>query len=86
MGKLTQQPHPPGEAGSPNEDGVLIAHGTPEQREKNRAALEWLGEREAAYEALPPEEKAASAVVATSNVGHLSHFVTAKEWRQIGRP
>ena len=41
------------------EDEPIVVHGTPEQRERNRAALEWLARREAAAAALTPAQREA---------------------------
>jgi hypothetical protein len=62
MGKLLepQRPAEPDDAGSdPSDAEPLVVHGTPEQRERNRAALEWLVRRETAAAALSPAERQA---------------------------
>ena len=41
------------------DDEPIVVQGTPEQRERNRAALEWLARREAAAAALSPAERQA---------------------------
>ena len=57
MGKLLQ-PKVTTSSGASDAEPIVV-HGTPEQRERNRAALEWLARREAASAALSPAEREA---------------------------
>ena len=61
MGKLLEPKAPAGL--DPGDDSIevepIAIHGTPEQLERNRAALEWLARREAAAAALSPAERQA---------------------------
>jgi len=61
MGKLLEPQRPADADGrkDPSDAEPLVVHGTPEQRERNRAALEWLARREAAAAALSPAERQA---------------------------
>jgi hypothetical protein len=61
MGKLLEPTGPtnPDSRDDSSDSEPIVVHGTPEQRERNRAALEWLARREAAAAALSPAERQA---------------------------
>ena len=56
MGKVKKDPR--GSGGHPASAGrPVVVEGTPEQREQNRAAIEWLERRQLEYENLTPDQK-----------------------------
>jgi hypothetical protein len=58
MGKTQENPKGSAERPSAGTGGTaLVVEGTAEQREKNRAAVEWLERRQLEYETLSPDQK-----------------------------